>query len=78
MSREIIYKLIDFFLAKDSPFCKNPEKRIEIGSKNINPDFKSLIATIANICNYCYTDKWDSYKEKVGLNPPYYFKGKVF
>ena len=77
MSREIIFILIDFFLANNSPYSKSTEKRLELGSKNVIPAFGHLIATIANISKYCYTDKWDEEKENIGVNPPYYSKGKV-
>jgi len=77
MSREIIHRLIDFFLVADSPFCKYSEKRVEMGTKSISPLFKPLIVTIANICKYCYTDKWNEEHEIEGKNPPYYWEGKV-
>ncbi len=77
MSREIIYRLIGFFLAGESPLCKYSENRLEMGTKTISPQFKPLITTIANICKYCFTDKWNEENEIEGINPPNYCQGKV-
>ena len=77
MSAEIIFRLIDFFLAKDSPYCKSSENRFEVGTKTLSPLFSPLVATIANITMHCYTDKWQEKDLKKGKFPPYYTEGKV-
>jgi hypothetical protein len=77
MSREIIYRLIDFFLGKESPYCKTSENRYEIGSKTISPGFHPLIATIANLSSHCFTDKWGTKQLKKGKYPHDYVEGKV-
>ena len=77
MSREIIYKLIDFFLAKESPYCKSNENRYEIGSKTSRPCFAPLLSTISKIARHCYTDKWEEKDTKKKRYPPDYLDGKV-
>lgn len=77
MSREIIFRLVDFFLGKESPYCKSSENRYEIGSKTISLGFAPLIATIGNLSKNCFTDKWGLKQIKKGKFPPDYLEGKV-
>ncbi len=45
--KEFISVLIDFFLEKRSPLSNANDKRVPIGNKYGNPQFDSLIQTIA-------------------------------
>jgi hypothetical protein len=50
--RELISKLIDFFLMKDSPLYKKGESRTEFGSRNVPPKFAPLINTVSHMLRY--------------------------
>jgi hypothetical protein len=50
--REMIAKLIDFFLQKDSPLYKKGESRNEFGSKNVVPKFAPLNNAVSFLLKY--------------------------
>ena len=58
-SKELVYKLIDFFLNKESPFGIK-DGRHEIGSKTLNAKFHSLVQSVSNLVTRTY--------------PPFYYK----
>lgn len=45
----MIFKLIDLFLYKDSPYWRYDDKRQEIGNKMVTPSFASLVSTVSNM-----------------------------
>ena len=76
-SREMISKLIDFVLMKESPFYKTGESRYEMGNRLVNPKFAPLITTLSIMLRHSYTSTWTEEDFKNGVKPPTIIEGKV-
>lgn len=66
---ELIYRLIDFFLMKDSPLYKKGDNRAEFGSKTVPPKFAPLLSCLANLVRHCYTDTFSETDLEQGNMP---------
>jgi ubiquitin C-terminal hydrolase len=49
MNKNLIAKLIDFFLGKESPFYDKTQNRNEMGKSGVNAKFAPLISTISHL-----------------------------
>ncbi len=76
-SKEMIAKLIDFFLMKESPFYKAGENRYEMGNRLVNPKFAGLISTLSTLIRHSFTETWNEEDHSKGLKPHTFLEGKV-
>ena len=76
MKREIISRLVDFFLGKDSPSYEFNKKRTEMGNNHVIPKLSGLICAVSLLVRRCYTPGWP---EGSTLPPPTTLKeGKIY
>lgn len=75
--REMIYRLIDFFLQKESPLYKKGETRTEMGNRTVQPKFTPLISTIGFLIRHAYTSTWTQQDHENGIIPTSFIPCKV-
>lgn len=56
--KELVSRMIDLALGKESPLFKKGESRNEIGNKLAPPKFTPLLNTVSNLVRRCYTETW--------------------
>lgn len=70
-SRNMLSKLLDFYLMSDSPIIQKNIHKQDMGSSHSNPKFSPLICTISNLLSYYYTITWnEDIHLKQGVKPP--------
>lgn len=69
---EIIFKLIDLALGKESPYYKKGDSRNEIGNRLSVPKFTPLLNAVSILTRRCFTGTWtkEAYEADKNYKPP--------
>jgi hypothetical protein len=77
ITNECIFRFIDFFLQKESPYYKKGETRHEMGNKTVIPKFSPLISSISLLVRHCYTSTFTKDDKAEGKVPHTYIGKQV-